>query len=167
MKNSLIAALLLAGCWALASAFFPSEKVSLNDLKVVKDQAGIPVHFLNDVPFNGTTYDHFPEKDGYSEFEIKNGYIQKLSAWYEDGSLQRENLYQNGILHGRSASFHRNGQVFSDEFYSEGQKEGKQHYYNCDGSLRYEEDYLGGFRLINLEFEKKPCEKDCKIDFGC
>ena len=160
--------ILLFSCFLMAAATFaPAKKVSFDALQKSLDRKSIPVYSLNGKLFTGTTYDEYGANEMYREVTLKDGLIQKEEGWYFDGQKEREVAYQNGMLHGKFLIFHRSGNKYLEENYRDGAQEGRQYRYNCDGSLQYEWDSVGGMKLMEVKFEVKPCIGKCKLDEGC
>lgn len=66
------------------------------------------------------------------------------TAYYEGGNKQSESTYQNGILHGRTASFYTNGQVRYIGYFLGGKKDGKWVLYTEEGEFDKSEMYKQG-----------------------
>jgi antitoxin component YwqK of YwqJK toxin-antitoxin module len=64
---------------------------------------------------------------------------KKHGLWREyydhTGSLMIEEIYNNGIQHGRYACFHPNGQVMSEGLFDNGSREGYFRVYDESGNL--------------------------------
>ncbi len=144
-----------------------TKKISLEALTRSVDQHGVPVFSMDGRLFSGTTYDEYDVSEICREVVISNGLIQKQTGWYYDGKKEREFFYKNGLLHGKCLTYHRSGNVFFLENYADGQLDGKQYRYNCDGSLQAEWDSVGGLQLFRIDFEVKKCIGKCKLDEGC
>lgn len=86
---------------------------------------------------------------------------EKHGAWREyydfTGTLMIEENYRHGVQHGRYASFHPNGQIFSEGHFEDGLRQGKFKVYDEQGNnIRnlYFVDNIqieGGHELISNE----------------
>ncbi|MCH9611950.1 MAG: hypothetical protein S4CHLAM102_04280 [Chlamydiia bacterium] len=75
-------------------------------------------------------------------------------TYYEDGSLQSEKSYQNGVLHGRSKWYGRDQTLVSETLFQEGKREG--------ATLRY---YPNGDQYARLYFSKDRLHGEQKYYF--
>ena len=150
-----------------AAVFAHNEKLSLNSLEKTLNAKGVAVYLKDGKPFSGTTYDEYGFNQIYREAIIYKGLIQKQYGWYFTGEKESEFSYQNGALHGKAIIYHRNGNIYLEEYYRNGVTEGKQYRYNCDGSMQSQWDSIGNITLMKLEFEKKKCTANCIFLDGC
>ncbi len=144
-----------------------AKKVSFEALTRSVDKSGAQVFSMDGQPFTGTTYDEYDVSEICREVVISKGQIQKQTGWYYDGKKEREYFYKNGFPEGKCLVYHRSGNVFSVEQYRDGQLDGKQYRYNCDGTLRAEWDSVSGLQLFRIDFEVKECIGNCRLDEGC
>ncbi len=106
------------------------------------------------VEVNKTTGDQIPDGEFIQKYpsgavQIKgemsnNERVDLWTAYYGNGMKQSESTYQNGVLHGRTASFYTNGQVRYIGYFLRCQKDGKWEYYTEDGKFEKSEIYLKG-----------------------
>tara|TARA_X000000950_G_C13851450_1_gene634652 strand:+ start:518 stop:940 length:423 start_codon:yes stop_codon:yes gene_type:complete len=106
------------------------------------------------VEVNKTTGDQIPDGEFIQKYpsgavQIKgemsnNERVDLWTAYYENGMKQSESTYQNGVLHGRTASFYTNGQVRYIGYFLGGQKDGKWEFYTEEGKFEKSEMYLKG-----------------------
>lgn len=63
--------------------------------------------------------------------------------YYQDGQLQYERNWVNGILDGENKNYHRNGKLYYNEQYSNGNKAGTWSFYDDEGDKVYDIAYTG------------------------
>lgn len=81
-------------------------------------------------------------KLNFSKYFDENGKQQgKSSIWYENGELQQEGEYKDGIKNGKWLSFFNNGRLETISFYKTGNKVGVWIYYNILGDTVKREAY--------------------------
>lgn len=80
----------------------------------------------------------------YHHTHIKHGYFKK---WYENGQLEWEGRFDNGMIHGKVTSWYRNGQLHFTGEYRHGMQQGSFTYYGENGKLRYRADFENGLTL--------------------
>jgi pimeloyl-ACP methyl ester carboxylesterase len=80
----------------------------------------------------------------YHQTHIKHGYFRK---WYDNGQLEWEGRFDNGLIQGKATSWHRNGQLHFTGVYRHGMQQGSFTYYNEHGKLRYRADFENGLTL--------------------
>ena len=80
---------------------------------------------------------------------MKNGKKDGKWTYYnKDGSLKGDVIYKDGeIWNGLVVSYYENGQIFSEESYKDGKKDGKWITYFENGQIFTEENYKDGFRV--------------------
>ena len=66
---------------------------------------------------------------------LTNGTGTRL-VYYVNGELQHEELYKNGLPHGKWKSYHDNGKIQFEGSYRDGQPTGSWKYYNRKGKLK-------------------------------
>lgn len=66
------------------------------------------------------------------------------TAYYPNGVKQSENIYESGVLHGRTASFYSNGQARYIGYFLGGKKDAKWDFYSDDGKFEKSELYVKG-----------------------
>ncbi|HTO95005.1 MAG TPA: prolyl oligopeptidase family serine peptidase [Bacteroidota bacterium] len=77
----------------------------------------------------------------YHHTHIKHGYFRK---WYDNGQLEWEGRFDNGLIQGKVTSWYRNGQPNFTGAYSHGMQHGSFTYYDENGRLRYRADFENG-----------------------
>ena len=77
----------------------------------------------------------------YHQTHIKHGYFRK---WYDNGQLEWEGGFENGLIQGPVISWYKNGQLHYSGAYCNGMQEGSFTYYDEHGKLRYQADYIDG-----------------------
>jgi pimeloyl-ACP methyl ester carboxylesterase len=80
----------------------------------------------------------------YHHTHIKHGYFRK---WYDNGQLEWEGAFENGLTQGPVVSWYRNGQIHFAGMYNNGMQEGSFTYYDEAGGLRYRADFIDGSTL--------------------
>jgi pimeloyl-ACP methyl ester carboxylesterase len=88
----------------------------------------------------------------YHQTHIKHGYFRK---WYDNGQLEWEGRFDNGLIHGNATSWYRNGQLHFTGMYSHGMQHGSFTYYEENGSLHYLADFEKGstIRPTNVRYD--------------
>ena len=91
-----------------------------------------------------------------SEYEEVDGVLYKdhpektyeglLTLFYENGSIEEELYYKNGLKDGPRDTFHANGELFEKETYKEGKLEGLFQGYYDNRKLWWEGDAKNGLR---------------------
>lgn len=93
--------------------------------------------------------ENFQEKGKHVYFR-KNGLLHGASIYYfKNGKEASISYYYNGNKVGRNRTFYKNGSLYSLSFYKEGKKEGKEWYLYPNGGLRAELEYIQG--ILNGE----------------
>jgi pimeloyl-ACP methyl ester carboxylesterase len=77
----------------------------------------------------------------YHQTHVKHGYFRK---WYDNGQLEWEGRFENGLIHGPVIEWYRNGQLHYSGVYCDGMQEGSFTYYDEHGKLRYQADFIDG-----------------------
>jgi poly(3-hydroxybutyrate) depolymerase len=80
----------------------------------------------------------------YHQTHIKHGYFKK---WYDNGQLEWEGRFYNGLIHGKATSWHRNGQLHFTGVYRHGMQQGSFTYYDENGKLRYRAAFENGLTI--------------------
>jgi antitoxin component YwqK of YwqJK toxin-antitoxin module len=77
----------------------------------------------------------------YHHTHIKHGYFRK---WYDNGQLEWEGLFDNGLMQGKVTSWYRTGQLHFTGEYRHGMQHGSFTYYDENGKLHYRADFENG-----------------------
>ena len=77
----------------------------------------------------------------YHHTHIKHGYFRK---WYDNGQLEWEGRFDNGLIQGEATSWYRNGQLHFTGEYRHGMQQGSFTYYGENGQLHYRADFESG-----------------------
>jgi pimeloyl-ACP methyl ester carboxylesterase len=77
----------------------------------------------------------------YHQSHIKHGYFRK---WYDNGQLEWEGRFENGLVQGKATSWYRNGQLHFTGEYRHGMQHGPFTYYDENGELHYRADFENG-----------------------
>jgi antitoxin component YwqK of YwqJK toxin-antitoxin module len=80
----------------------------------------------------------------YHHTHIKHGYFRK---WYDNGQLEWEGRFDNGLIQGKVTSWYRNGQLHFTGEYRHGMQHGSFTYYDENGKLHYRADFETGSTL--------------------
>jgi predicted esterase len=80
----------------------------------------------------------------YHHTHVKHGYFRK---WYENGQLEWEGRFDNGMIQGKATSWHRNGQLHFTGLYSHGMQQGSFTYFDENGKLHYQADFEKGLTI--------------------
>ena len=80
----------------------------------------------------------------YHQTHIKHGYFRK---WYDNGQLEWEGLFENGLIQGKVTSWYRNGQLNFTGEYRHGMQHGSFTYYDENGKLHYRADFDNGLTI--------------------
>jgi antitoxin component YwqK of YwqJK toxin-antitoxin module/Tfp pilus assembly protein PilF len=84
-----------------------------------------------------------------AELHYVMGQADGTWKWYENGKLDYESHYENGLKQGKSVSYYENGKVARESEYDQDQRNGITDYYAMDGTfmyrLRFVEGSLKGF----------------------
>lgn len=77
----------------------------------------------------------------YHQTHIKHGYFRK---WYDNGQLEWEGRFDNGLIQGKATEWYRNGQMHFAGEYDHGMQNGSFTYYEESGKLHYTADFEHG-----------------------
>ena len=66
---------------------------------------------------------------------------QRLQAYFQDGKVQSEGIFRNGLRTGKATVYHPNGNLYMEGFYKEGHHCGKWTYYDEQGYVVKNVDY--------------------------
>jgi antitoxin component YwqK of YwqJK toxin-antitoxin module/predicted esterase len=80
----------------------------------------------------------------YHQTHIKHGYFRK---WYDNGQLEWEGRFDNGLIQGKATSWYPNGQLHFTGEYRDGMQHGSFTYYDENGKLQYRADFENGLTL--------------------
>jgi hypothetical protein len=80
----------------------------------------------------------------YHRTHIKHGYFRK---WYDNGQLEWEGRFDNGLIQGKATTWYRNGQLHFTGVYRHGMQHGSFTYYDENGRLHYRADFEGGLAI--------------------
>jgi len=83
----------------------------------------------------------------YHQTHIKHGYFRK---WYDNGQLEWEGRFDNGLIQGKATSWYRNGQLHFTGVYTHGMQHGSFTYYDDNGKLHYRADFENGLTIRPL-----------------
>jgi len=84
----------------------------------------------------------------YHQTHIKHGYFRK---WYDNGQLEWEGRFDNGLIQGKVTSWHRNGQLHFTGEYSHGMQHGSFTYYDENGKVYSRADFKNGLTIRPLK----------------
>lgn len=99
----------------------------------------------------------------YNEIGNKSGF---WISYYENGQMETQTFYSNGIKHGNAWQYDEDGSVISHAQYKQGKKHGKWTHYDRDGNLISEREYKrdkrhgewtyydGGRLLVSQEYSR-------------
>lgn len=77
----------------------------------------------------------------YHHTHIKHGFFRK---WFDNGRVEWEGRFANGLIQGDVSSWYRNGQRNFTGHYDRGMQDGPFTYWNEDGTLNYRAEFEGG-----------------------
>lgn len=98
---------------------------------------------------NGNKYKEIKYiQDKKSKQEMKHG---KECTWYENGQLENETLYENGLPKGAAITYYEDGSKASETPFKDGLKEGEEIQYFPDGNKKMLITYSGGDRNGSLK----------------
>ena len=100
----------------------------------------------------------------YHQTHVKHGYFRK---WYDNGQLEWEGLFDNGLIQGKVTSWYRNGQLNFTGEYRHGMQHGSFTYYDENGKLHYRADFENGspIRPISTRYDYLTyLPKDYEVD---
>ena len=83
------------------------------------------------------------------EYEAKflNGKLDGLSkTWHENGIISSESYYSNGIPHGIWKKFYSNGSILYEVEYNYGEKNGYEKWFYENGQIKSKQKYINGFK---------------------
>jgi antitoxin component YwqK of YwqJK toxin-antitoxin module len=110
----------------------------------------------SDKPFFRGSAKRFEEWNKYdSENRLTDGTTGELVSgqvklYGDDGKLQSESHYQDGLVHGFSNSFHSNGVQATKTVFSNGDKTGTETWWGDNGLKSYEANFVNG-KMNGLE----------------
>ncbi len=135
-----------------ADGFFPSERGQFVDgCELMVDAWGY-VCLGNFTNLSLSTYARWHE-NGQLEWErtYQNGVREGLlRRWHDNGQLEQEGTHQNGELEGLARRWHENGQLKQEGTYQNGELEGLWRAWHENGQLSREETYQNGVRVPGL-----------------
>jgi hypothetical protein len=100
----------------------------------------------------------------YHHTHVKHGYFRK---WYDNGQLEWEGLFENGLMQGKATSWYKNGQLHFTGEYRHGMQHGSFTYYDEDGKLHYRADFENGstIRPVTVRYDYLTyLPKDYEVD---
>ncbi len=80
----------------------------------------------------------------YHHTHVKHGYFRK---WYDNGNIEWEGQFVDGMIHGSVLSWYKNGQIHFTGQYDHGMQDGRFTYWNEDGAVKYRIEYDHGRTL--------------------
>lgn len=78
------------------------------------------------------------------KYSYKNGKLDGVSKFYDDGRLWYETEFKNGEIDGVEREYYENGRLKREENYKNNKKDGIAKYYTYDGKLADEKNYKDG-----------------------
>ena len=122
--------------------------------------------YLNGKKWNGNGFN----KNGYWEFEIKEGKGKIKEYGFYSGKLVFEGEYRNGERNGKGKEYDYNNKIIFEGKYLDGRRNGKGKEYYSNGQLLFEGEYLNGKKWKgngynikgDLEFEIKDGKGNIK-----
>jgi antitoxin component YwqK of YwqJK toxin-antitoxin module len=97
---------------------------------------------LNDICSSGIHY--FQKADAAFYYELPVNYTGLYKEWYDNGQLEIECAYKNGILNGTYQLWYGNGQLEMECTYKDGKKDGLRRKLYENGQLKVECTYKDG-----------------------
>ncbi len=100
---------------------------------------------LNNLPITGTVKNFYENGELQIETSYQNGVKEGVQkSYYKDGNVWIVSVYQNGLKTGIEKYYRPNGVVYGETSYQNGKKEGFQRWYFENGSLKKEKKFKDG-----------------------
>ena len=71
-----------------------------------------------------------------------NSYGETETYYYENGQIEAEANYKDGILDGKTTYWHKNGQIDFEENYKDGKEDGRWTTWHENGQIMIEANYI-------------------------
>ena len=95
----------------------------------------------------------------YSQGELFTGIGYDI---YDNGQLQTEQSYTNGVLNGAWKEWYKDGKIWSEGNYKEGKEHGLEKWWHQNGELKFKGDYNNGELVSQICFDESGAETNCK-----
>lgn len=104
---------------------------------------------INDT-FVGMVRDYYDEKKTMlkEEYFVNAGKKEGIYKLYDNGVLEKEINYINGLRHGICKIYHYNGKLYEESNYINDKKTGICKRYDAIGILDSEENYIDGKKMV-------------------
>ena len=143
--NKKLKIVLLLSCMfvLLISCSKETIKLSFNDDIEYKD--GLVYEINKSKPFSGIAVMYRDDDSIMVEFNYKNGLRHGKSYHYhKEGQLKLTSLYKNGKAEGVHVQYYESGQPYQESSYKDGEKHGKFIVFNEDGTIKEETIFENG-----------------------
>ena len=81
---------------------------------------------------------------------------------YDNGQLQTEQSYTNGELNGVWKEWYKDGKIWSEGNFKEGKEHGVEKWWHQNGELKFKGDYNNGELVSQTCFDESGAETNCK-----
>ncbi|MEL7123039.1 MAG: hypothetical protein AAFO07_26555 [Bacteroidota bacterium] len=119
----------------IMECIFPIDSLSR---KVKATESHSDTYFYKGRPYTGGAAENLPEEKGVFIIEVENGKLNRNIAYYANGQMEREFLFQNGQSHGKHRMFFPNGKPYIEEKYDKGKPVGTHRRWHNNGQLARE-----------------------------
>lgn len=128
----------------------PAGTIDVADLKGKKGHNGTKTFLDKDNnPYTGKAIQHSKgDSDAYIEYTITEGKMTRLRGFYENGQVERDFPFKDGISHGKFTMWFENGEKYIEEDYVNGSLSGNAKRWYEDGTKARVATFKNG-KLVN------------------
>ena len=131
---------------------FPIDSLSR---KVKATETHSDTYYYKGQPYTGCAAEDLPEEKGVFIIEVENGKLIRNIAYYANGQMEREFLFQNGQSHGKHRMFFPNGAPYIEEEYDKGKPIGTHRRWHNNAQLAREAIFVNGLKIQENIFDKQ------------
>lgn len=111
-------------------------------------EKNITISPVETVVTDGEYVDYHPNGQIKTKGILKNNKREgQWAAYYDNGTTQSENKYENGILNGKTATYYPNGNLHYAGLYINDKKDGNWYFYLENGTLDKEVLFSKGEKI--------------------
>lgn len=124
----------------------PEGAVDLLDLSSKKGRKGIRIFYdKNEELYTGKAIQHSRgDSKTYLEYTIEEGKMTRLRGFYENGNVERDFPFKEGLSHGTLVMYYENGEKYVEEEFTEGKMSGKAMRWHENGKIWREATFKDG-----------------------
>lgn len=101
-------------------------------------------YFYKGEKYSGCAKQDFKEKKHYSVYQFVDGFLRKEYVYFYNGKLAREFSFKKSLRHGVLRMYFEDGTPYVEEYYDQGEADGKHLKWHNNETLAREASYKNG-----------------------